>query len=134
QMLAFNHQIAVETLRLLAKYHARETNSGQDSQPEKILHEIRVGELDQLQEMPHTPYYGTVDATPLFLILVSRASAWIGDLSLFTELKPNIEAALHWIDRFGDSNGDGYVDYHSVSEGGLVNQGWKDSGDAVINA
>lgn len=134
QMLAFNHQIAVETLRLLAKYQARETNSWQDSQPGKILHEIRVGELAHLQEIPHTPYYGTVDATPLFLILVSRASAWIGDLSLFTELKPNIEAALHWIDRFGDSNGDGYVDYHSVSEGGLVNQGWKDSGDAVINA
>jgi len=134
QMLGFNHQIAAETLRLLAEYQAEETNPWQDAQPGKILHEIRVGELAHLQEIPHTPYYGTVDATELFLILVARASAWMGNLELFNELRPNIEAALRWIDRFGDSDGDGYIDYQSASEGGLVNQGWKDSGNAVINA
>ncbi len=134
QMLAFNNQIAAETLRLLAKYQAHEASSWQDAQPGKILHEIRVGELAHLHEIPHTPYYGSVDATELFLILVSRASAWMGNLDLFNELKPNIEAALQWVDQHGDSNGDGYVDYRSASEHGLVNQGWKDSGDAIINA
>lgn len=134
QMLAFNPEIAVETLRLLAKYQAKETSSWQDAQPGKIMHEIRVGELAHLGEIPHTPYYGTIDSTPLFLILAARVCNWTGKLDLFNELKPNIEAALNWIDQYGDSDGDGYVDYQSHSEHGLINQGWKDSGDAIVNA
>jgi glycogen debranching enzyme len=134
QMLAFNPEIAVQTLRLLAKYQAQQSIPWQDAQPGKILHEIRVGELAHLGEIPHTPYYGSIDATPLFLLLVSRVSAWTGNLDIFNELKPNIEAALNWIDTYGDSDGDGYVDYHSRSEHGLVNQGWKDSGTAIVNA
>ncbi len=134
QMLAFNYRIALETLRLLAEYQAQETDPWQDAQPGKILHELRVGELANLHKIPHSPYYGSVDATPLFLILIAQTSAWMGNLDLFNELKPNIEAALNWIDQYGDSNGDGYVDYQSHSKYGLVNQGWKDSGDAIMNA
>jgi glycogen debranching enzyme len=133
-MLAFNNKIAEETLRLLAEYQTDETSTWQDSQPGKILHELRVGELAHLHEIPHTPYYGSVDATELFLILISRVSAWTGSLDLFHALQPNIEAALNWIDRYGDSDGDGYVDYSSDTHHGLVNQGWKDSGDAIVNA
>jgi glycogen debranching enzyme len=134
QTLAVQPAIAAETLRLLAKFQAKEMDHYRDAQPGKILHELRIGELARLGEIPHTPYYGTVDATPLFLILLASHADWTGDLRLFEELKESAEAALDWIDKYGDANGDGYVEYESKSEKGLVNQGWKDSGNGIVNA
>jgi len=134
QTLAVQPEIAAETLRLLAKFQAREADPWRDAQPGKILHELRIGELARLGEIPHTPYYGTADATPLFLILLAEHANWTGDLSLFEELQDAAEAALAWITEYGDINGDGYVEYKSQSEEGLVNQGWKDSGNAIVDA
>jgi len=134
QTLAFEPGIAEQTLRLLARYQGQRVDRWRDEQPGKILHELRVGELARLGEIPHTPYYGTIDATPLFLILIGRHAAWTGDLSIFNELRSNIEMALEWIGKYGDQDGDGYIEYESRSEKGLVNQGWKDSGDAIVNA
>lgn len=134
QTLAFDPEIAAHTLRLLADFQCRQVDDWRDGQPGKILHELRVGELARTGEIPHTPYYGTVDATPLFLILIGRHAAWTGDLTLFHELRSNIELALEWMAKYGDLNGDGYVAYASSSEKGLINQGWKDSGDAIVDA
>ena len=133
QMLAYDADIAEQTIRLLADYQGIQTNEWRDEEPGKILHELRVGEMAHLNEIPHTPYYGSIDATPLWLILVGRHAAWTGDLRVFNELRPNIEAALRWIDEFGDFDHDGYVEYQCKSEGGLVNQGWKDSNGAIVN-
>jgi glycogen debranching enzyme len=133
QTLAFNPDFAVETLKVLAHYQGKGENEARDEQPGKILHELRVGELAQLGEIPHTPYYGTVDATPLFLILLAEHAAWTGELTLFHELKPNTEKALEWIDKYGDLDGDGYVEYETRQSRGLINKGWKDSGDSIVN-
>ena len=134
QVLPMNAEIATETLRLLATYQAHETDPRRDAQPGKILHELRVGELAATGSIPHSPYYGTVDATPLFLILASEYVKWTGNLALFDELRGPLEQALRWIDNYGDSNADGYVDYKTASDQGLANQGWKDSIDAVLNS
>ncbi|HEY7896185.1 MAG TPA: glycogen debranching N-terminal domain-containing protein [Gemmatimonadaceae bacterium] len=134
QMLAYEPRVAEQTARLLAFYQARDTNDWRDEQPGKILHSIRVGEMARLGIIPHTPYYGSVDATPLFLILIARHAAWTGDLRLFNELRTEIELALTWMSDGADSNGDGYIDYVSTSAHGLINQGWKDSGDAIVTA
>ncbi len=134
QTLAYNPDIAAQTLRVLAYYQGQKIDRWRDEQPGKILHELRIGELARLGHIPHSPYYGSVDATPLFLILFGRHAAWTGDLALFHELRGHVERALEWIDTYGDSNGDGYIDYESASEHGLLNQGWKDSGDAIVNA
>lgn len=133
QTLAFNSDIAEHTLRLLAKYQGQRVDPWRDEEPGKILHELRVGEMAHLNEIPQTPYYGSVDATPLFLVLVAQHAAWTGDLTLFQDLSANVESALAWIDQYADHNGDGYVDYQSKSKNGLSNQGWKDSGDSVTN-
>jgi glycogen debranching enzyme len=90
--------------------------------------------MARLGEVPHTPYFGTIDATPLWLLLVARHANWTGDPRLFNELRPHVEAALDWMKRYGDRNGDGYLEYECKTEQGLANQGWKDSGDAVVNA
>jgi glycogen debranching enzyme len=134
QTLAFAPEMAEGTLRLLARLQGSKVDRWRDEQPGKILHEWRIGEMARLGEIPHTPYYGTVDATPLFLILVERHARWTGDLSLFHDLRENIERALSWIDEYGDLDGDGYVEYESTSSLGLINQGWKDSGDAIVAA
>lgn len=134
QNLSFNPEIAAQTLRVLASYQGQRVDGWRDEEPGKILHELRVGEFARLGEIPHTPYYGSVDATPLFLILFGRHAAWTGSLALFDELRPNVEQALEWIDQYGDTDGDGYVDYECKSQSGLVNQGWKDSFDAIVNA
>ncbi len=133
QTLAFNQNVAADTLRLLARFQGREVNEWRSEQPGKILHELRMGELAHLGEIPHNPYYGTVDATPLFLILVAQQAAWTGDLTVFHELREHVERALTWIDQYSDSEGDGFADYRSTSAGGLINQGWKDSGNAMVN-
>lgn len=133
QTLAYDPSIAEQTLRLLAEFQGHKHDEWRDEQPGKILHELRVGELAHLGEIPHTPYYGTIDATPLFLILVGQHALWTGSLRLFHELRRNIDLALDWIESDGDLDGDGYIEYRSKSRRGLVNQGWKDSGDAISN-
>jgi glycogen debranching enzyme len=133
QMLAYNPQMAEQTLRLLVNYQGEEVNEWRDEEPGKFLHELRAGEMARIGEVPHNPYFGTADATPLFLVLVARHAAWTGDLTLFEELRENIDAALNWIDEYGDLDDDGYVEYQRNTEQGLENQGWKDSGDALIN-
>ena len=134
QTLAYDSRIAGQTIRLLAEYQGKELNPWREEEPGKILHELRVGEMAHLNEIPHTPYYGTIDATPLWLVLVGKHAAWTGDLGLFKELRPQIEAALTWIEQYGDKDGDGYVEYECTTEKGLANQGWKDSGDGIVNA
>lgn len=134
QTLAYNPGIAEQTLRLMAKYQGTKIDHWRDEEPGKIMHELRVGEMAHLKEIPQTPYYGTVDATPLFLVLVARHAAWTGELCLFHALRDQIEAALSWISIYGDQNQDGYLEYQSSSKHGLTNQGWKDSGDAIVNS
>ena len=133
QTLAYDSSIAEQTIRLLAEFQGKEVNPWREEEPGKILHELRLGEMARLNEIPHTPYYGTVDATPLWLVLIARHAFWTGDIGVFNELRPQIEAALAWIDQYGDADGDGYVAYECKTEKGLANQGWKDSGDAIVN-
>jgi glycogen debranching enzyme len=134
QTLAFNRAIAADTLRLLAGRQGSKDDDYRDEQPGKILHELRIGELARLNEIPHTPYYGSIDSTPLFLVVLARHSAWTGSLDLFRSLRDNVERALAWIDGPGDPERRGYVAYRSLTDHGLVNQGWKDSGDAIVRA
>jgi len=133
QTLAYQPAIARHTARLLAHFQGDRVDEWRDEQPGKILHSLRVGEMARLGEIPHTPYYGSVDATPLFLILIGRHAAWTGDIRLFESLRDNVELALHWMSTWGDENRDGYIEYASTSERGLINQGWKDSGDAIVD-
>jgi glycogen debranching enzyme len=133
QTLAFNPRIAEDTLRLLARFQGQQVDEWKDEEPGKILHELRVGEMAKTGEIPHTPYYGTIDATPLFLALIGMHANWTGDLTLFNELRPNVERALEWLTRYGDLDGDGYVEYARRSDKGLDNQGWRDSRDGVPN-
>ncbi len=132
QMAAFEPQICADTLRVLAGYQGSKVDDYRDEQPGKIPHEFRVGERANLGENPRTPYYGSVDSTPLFLIVLGVYSAWSGDLALFRELQEHVDRALDWIDRYGDSNGDGFIDYQTRSSQGLRNQGWKDSGNGIV--
>ena len=131
EVLPFMPDIARETLRILADWQATEDDPERDMEPGKILHELRVGELARTGELPHRPYYGSVDATPLWLILLEETYRWTGDLELVRSLWPNALAALKWIDTFGDRDGDGFVEYERRTTAGLLNQGWKDSGDAI---
>ncbi|HYH91524.1 MAG TPA: glycogen debranching N-terminal domain-containing protein [Candidatus Saccharimonadales bacterium] len=131
QALAFRPQVAIETLGVLAAYQATEIDDWRDAEPGKILHELRTGEMAGAGELPHTPYYGSVDSTPLWLILLGATFDWTGDRALVDRLWPNAMAALDWIDNYGDRDGDGLVEYQRRSERGLMNQGWKDSSDAI---
>jgi glycogen debranching enzyme len=131
QTLSLRPAISAGTLRFLARHQGREVNDFRDEQPGKILHEVRLGELARLQRVPHSPYYGSVDATPLFLIALGEYVRWTGDLALARSLLPNAEAALAWMRDYGDSNGDGFIEYHSRSSEGIRNQGWKDSPDSA---
>jgi glycogen debranching enzyme len=134
QTLAFDSSIAETSLRVLARYQGTRVDMWREEQPGKVLHELRVDELTRANLLPYSPYYGTIDATPLFLILVARHAAWTGKLDLFDEHREHIERALTWIAQYGMDT-DGYVAYDSnKSDGTLVNQGWKDSGDAIVNA
>jgi glycogen debranching enzyme len=131
QALAFRPQIAVEILHVLADHQAMEDDPARDAEPGKILHELRTGEMARSGELPHTPYYGSVDSTPLWLILLGATFDWTGDRGLVDRLWPNALAALGWIDRYGDRDGDGFVEYERRTDRGLLNQGWKDSHDAI---
>jgi glycogen debranching enzyme len=132
QALPFTPELAETTLRVLARYQATKVDDFRDAEPGKILHEIRFGELTHFDERPHSPYYGTADATPLFLVLLDEYERWTGDSQLLRELEPNARAALQWIDEHGDRDGDGYVEYERRNaETGLENQCWKDSWDSI---
>jgi glycogen debranching enzyme len=133
QLLAVRPEIAQATLSILARLQAREVDEFRDAAPGKILHELRTGELARHGEIPHTPYYGTVDATPLWLMLLDEYERWTGDSGLVDQLWPNALAALGWLDRYGDLDGDGFIEYQRRSERGLVNQGWKGSADSIRN-
>jgi glycogen debranching enzyme len=134
QMLWIDPRIAAGVLRRLAFYQAKEIDPLADAQPGKILHEMRGGEMAALREVPFAKYYGSVDATPLFVLLAGLYFERTGDEATLAELWPAIEAALHWIDGYGDPDKDGFVEYQRASEQGLANQGWKDSYDAIFHA
>jgi glycogen debranching enzyme len=134
QLLTVTTRPAREALQVLGRLQGTEIDPWRDEEPGKILHEIRRGELAGAGWIPHTPYYGTFDATPLFIFLFAQYFRWTGDLEFARELLPKVEAALWWIDQYGDQDGDGFVEYSSRSPRGLANQGWKDSFDSVVHA
>ena len=120
---------------MLAARQAEERDDFHEQEPGKILHELRFGELTARGERPHSPYFGTADATPLFLVLLDEYHRWSGDAELVRTLEPNARAALAWIENSGDADGDGYVEYACRNQAtGLVNQCWKDSWDAIQRA
>jgi glycogen debranching enzyme len=134
QMLWVEPRLARGVLRYLAKRQATETSAFRDAQPGKIMHETRQGEMSNLGEVPFGLYYGSVDSTPLFVALAGAYAARTGDLGLIKELWPALKAATAWLETYGDSNGDGLIDYARRDKRGLVNQGWKDSEDAIFHA
>lgn len=133
ETLAFDASVAAATLRLLARYQGTKVDPWRDEEPGKVLHELRICEKANLDEIPQTPYYGTVDATPLFIVLVQEYLRWTGDRALWDELRGNVERALAWIAGPADHDGDGFIDYAAESEKGLSNQGWKDSGNSITD-
>src|SRR5947209_11545934 len=134
QMLWLDPRIAQGVLRRLAAYQATADDPVNDAQPGKILHEMRSGEMAALREVPFGRYYGSVDSTPLFVMVAGLYAERTGDHATIAELWPAIEAALAWIDGPADADGDGFVEYFRATEQGLANQGWKDSFDAIFHA
>jgi glycogen debranching enzyme len=126
QSLLLNSSLAVGSLRVLAAYQGARFDPETEEEPGKIFHELRFGEMARAREMPHTPYYGTIDATPLFVILAHAVYKVTADLALMRTLLPNLRAALAWIDT-RSSDGTSFVSYQRESPRGLDNQGWKDS-------
>jgi glycogen debranching enzyme len=127
-------EFAAGALRRLSQLQATADDPQRDMEPGKIPHEIRHGELAQLGILPYQPYYGTHDATSLFVIVLSYLYQWAGDVELLRRYLPNAEAAMTWIDRFGDRDHDGLQEYETRSSHGYYNQGWKDAGDAIQHA
>jgi glycogen debranching enzyme len=133
ESLILNPARAISTLEVLASLQAVRDDPWRDAEPGKIPHELRVGELAGAGLIPHTPYYGTIDATPLFLILAAACYRWTADLEPLKRLRPHLDRALSWISQSGDLDGDGFIEYHRRSAGGLKNQGWKDSEDCIVH-
>jgi glycogen debranching enzyme len=134
EMLWCDPSVARGVLRRLAAHQAKDFDPLSDAEPGKILHEMRAGEMAALREVPFGLYYGSVDSTPLFVVLAGLYAERTGDYQTISDLWPHIEAALAWIDGPGDPDRDGFVEYHRQTEQGLSNQGWKDSRDAVFHA
>ena len=132
QVLPYDPSIAAATLRLLAARQGTVIDTYREEEPGRILHELRLGEYAHRGLIPHTPYYGSIDATPLWLCLLGHHAQWTGELELFRELRPHVDAALAWIQ--GALDADGFLGYDGGGHGKLVNQGWKDSGDAIVDA
>lgn len=131
--LILNPDIAKKTILFLSKFQGKKYDNWRDEEPGKIFHEIRRGELAILGEIPHNPYYGSIDSTPLYLILVWEYLKWTNDMVLLQKILPNIEAAVEWLNKYADIDGDLFVEYKRRSRRGLTNQGWKDSTNAVMH-
>lgn len=131
QTVSFAPRLAIQSLEILAKRQATVVDAWRDAEPGKILHEFRTSEMSRTGELPFAPYYGSIDSTPLWLILLGETHDWTGDDGLVDRLWPNALAALEWIDHWGDRDGDGFVEYERRAETGLRNQGWKDSSDSI---
>lgn len=125
---------ANNSVAYLEGYQGKRHSSRRGEQPGKIMHEQRRGELARLHAIPHTPYYGSVDATPLWLLTLCESTMWTGDLDGFDIRRDSIDAALEWLERYGDPDGDGFVEYEPRSRLGLHNQGWRDAGDAIMHS
>ena len=125
-------EIAKNALNFLSHMQAKEMNPSKDAEPGKILHEARSGEMANTAEIPFKEYYGTIDATPLFVMLAGMYYQHTADIDTIKKLWPNIKAALNWIDNYGDLDSDGFVEYKHKAENGLTNQGWKDSHDSIM--
>jgi glycogen debranching enzyme len=135
QALPFAPELAASTLRTLAGRQGRFVDDFRDEEPGKIIHEERFGEMTAFLERPHSPYYGAADVTPLFLILLDEYERWSGDAELVRSLEASARDALTWIDKYGDRNGDGYIEYsRRNTETGLENQCWKDSWNSILFA
>jgi len=136
QTLPLYPERSVGILRVLAALQGTKIDAVREEQPGKILHEMRYGEMARLGEVPHSPYYGSIDATPLWLWLFAETVAWTGDEDLFRELLPNARLAVDWIQRFGDVDGDGLVEYLGTAHtrGYITHQVWKDSYDSLNHA
>lgn len=134
EMLWFDPTIAKGVLKRLAAFQATQNDPLRDAQPGKILHEMRAGEMAALGEIPFGRYYGSVDSTPLFALLLGLYVERTGDTATLQELWPNLKAAMAWIETYGDADGDGFVEYYRATERGLSNQGWKDSHDAIFHS
>ncbi len=134
QTLWLDPSVTRGVLAYLAKNQATASDPAADAEPGKILHEVRHGEMAELGEVPFRRYYGSVDSTPLFVMLAGAYVERTGDLGTAARLWPNILAALGWIDGPGDCDGDGFVEYYRQTEEGLANQGWKDSHDSIFHA
>jgi glycogen debranching enzyme len=134
QALPFTPELAGATLQTLGLLQSRANDAFRDAEPGKIPHEVRFGEMTAFEDTPHSPYYGTADATPLFLILLEEYERWTGNRELVQSLENEARAAMTWIDRHGDRDGDGYIEYERRNPNGLENQCWKDSGDSIAFA
>jgi glycogen debranching enzyme len=135
QALPFTPAFAETTLQALAQLQGTRVDDFRDEEPGKIMHEMRFGEMTAFEERPHSPYYGTADATPFFLILLDEVERWTGNATLVRQLEMEARAALTWIDTYGDRNGDGYIEYsRRNTETGLENQCWKDSWNSILFA
>jgi glycogen debranching enzyme len=134
QTMSLSPRFALGSLQALGAIQADSYDDARDMQPGKIEHEMRHGELAALHLVPHTPYYGSHEATTLYVLLAASAWRWHGDRVAFDAVRPNVERALSWIDTDGDVDGDGLQEYKTRSSQGYYNQGWKDSGDAVVGS
>ncbi|MGC1676158.1 MAG: glycogen debranching N-terminal domain-containing protein [Candidatus Binataceae bacterium] len=132
QNMTVNPDLARGALKKLAEFQATKSEDYRDADPGKIMHEIRFGELAHFHSVPHTPYYGSADATPLYLILLHENWKWTGDDGLVREYRDVALRCLKWIDRYGDLDGDGFQEYQSRSSHGTENMSWKDAGDAIV--